>query len=120
MLSDYEKELLREIYAIPDDGDIVVGDNTALAQNYIPVTATMTVKQRFLLALDSINRSAAKTKAVSEILCAYQDFRLDRSPIDKDGYSFRAAREERNLLRRLFPYTNILVSDRTGNTMRLG
>jgi len=109
VLSAYQKLLLREIYGIPDDGDVVVGDKTGLAQNSIPFTTTMTVKERLNLAIAAIDKDEAKSQAVAEILCAYQDFRLDRSPINRDGYAFSPSREENNLLRRLFSYTNILV-----------
>jgi hypothetical protein len=119
-LSEYEENLLFEIYQIPRTARATTYIGGA---NYFGSTDFPTdnrSKEQLEEALVSINTSSAKVRRVKEILEEYMNFSTDPSNIDSKGYSFRAGKSLAALQRALQPYTGILISTRNSNRVNLG
>ena len=76
---------------------------------------------RLQAAIISIDADETKVSRVREILAAYNDLSLDRSNIERNGYSLRPNKNIRIYRRLLFTYTG-LISDMNagGNRLPLG
>ena len=122
-LTDREKEILREIYEVPAEGGLIIaGEGQGIPVNYFALTSgNASVAQRLETAIAALDLNEVRSTRVSEILAEYENFALDPSPIDKDGYSFRARRNMKAIYKALMPYTGILVRmGDVGNTTPLG
>lgn len=110
-LTETEKGILREIYEVPPVGDVVIaGDNTGYPTGFpLPTGGNNSIRQKLELELVNIDASPTKSARVSAILEEYSNFDLDRSPIDKDGYSFRWQRNMKAIYKALYAYTGILI-----------
>lgn len=111
LLTDTEKGILREIYEVPPMGDIVIaGENTGYPVGIpLPIGGNNAIRQRLELAIAQLDTDVVSSTRVSAILAEYSNFDLDRSPIDKDGYSFRWSRNMRAIYKALYAYTGILI-----------
>lgn len=111
LLTDTEKGILREIYEVPPVGDVVIaGDNTGYPTGFpLPTGGNNSIRQRLELAIATLDTDVVSSTRVSAILAEYSNFDLDRSPIDKDGYSFRWQRNMKAIYKALYAYTGILI-----------
>jgi len=110
-LTETEKGILREIYEVPPIGDVVIaGDNTGYPTGFpLPTGGNNSIRQRLELAIQRLDTLPTESARVSAILAEYSNFDLDRSPIDKDGYSFRWQRNMKAIFNALYAYTGILI-----------
>lgn len=117
LLTDTEKGILREIYEVPPVGDVVIaGDNTGYPTGFpLPTGGNNSIRQRLELAIAQLDTDVVSSTRVSAILAEYSNFDLDRSPIDKDGYSFRWQRNMKAIYKALYAYTGILIRMGNGN-----
>jgi hypothetical protein len=117
LLTDTEKGILREIYEVPPSGDVVIaGDNTGYPTGFpLPTGGNNSIRQRLELAIAQLDTDVVSSTRVSAILAEYSNFDLDRSPIDKDGYSFRWQRNMAAIYKALYAYTGILIRMDSGN-----
>lgn len=117
LLTDTEKGILREIYEVPPVGDVVIaGDNTGYPTGFpLPTGGNNSIRQRLELAIAQLDTNVVSSTRVSAILAEYSNFDLDRSPIDKDGYSFRWQRNMKAIYKALYAYTGILIRMGNGN-----
>lgn len=111
LLTETEKGILREIYEVPPVGDVVIaGDNTGYPTGFpLPTGGNNSIRQRLELAIQRLDTLPTESARVSAILAEYSNFDLDRSPIDKDGYSFRWQRNMKAIYKALYAYTGILI-----------
>lgn len=117
LLTETEKGILREIYEVPPIGDVVIaGDNTGYPTGFpLPTGGNNSIRQRLELAIARLDTLPTESTRVSTILAEYSNFDLDRSPIDKDGYSFRWQRNMKAIYKALYAYTGILIRMDSGN-----
>lgn len=59
--------------------------------------------------VSSINANESYVTRVAEVIEEYRGWSTDPSPIDREGYSFRAKRNLRALRAILYPYVGILI-----------
>ena len=122
-LTPDEEVLLYEIYECPQPGvDQVVlspGDGVSVFPTYL--AGATRVQDQLVKAIVFINASAARSDRVSAVLEEYAGFATDPSPIDREGYSFRASRNLKAFRRILYPIVGVLMtSGNTNNQMNLG
>ena len=118
-LTDREKEILREIYEVPAEGGLIIaGEGAGVPMNYFALSSgNQSVNQRLSNAIAALDFNEVRSNRVSEILAEYENFALDPSPIQKDGYSFSARRAIKAIYKALMPYTGILIQ--TGGSMTI-
>lgn len=118
LLTETEKGILREIYEVPPVGDtIIAGDNTGYPTGLsLPSGGNNSIRQRLEVAIARLDTLVIESTRVSAILAEYSNFDLDRSPIDKDGYSFRWQRNMKAIYKALYAYTGILIRMGGGST----
>jgi hypothetical protein len=111
LLTDEEKGILREIYEVPPVGDVVIaGDNTGYPTGFpLPTGGNNSIRQRLELAIAQLDTNVISSTRVSAILAEYSNFDLDRSPIEKDGYSFQWQRNMKAIYKALYAYTGIMI-----------
>ena len=116
-LTDREKEILREIYEVPAEGGLIIaGEGQGVPMNYLALSSgNQSINQRLSTAITALDINEVRSTRVSEIITEYENFALDPSPIQKDGYSFSARRNVKAIYKALMPYTGILIQ--MGNSM---
>lgn len=114
LLTDTEKAILREIYEVPPLGDVIIaGEGDGYPSSFpLPTGGNNSIRQRLETAIATLDTDITASTRVSAILAEYSNFDLDRSPIDKDGYSFRWQRNMKAIYKALYAYTGIMI--RTG------
>ena len=116
-LTDREKEILREIYEVPAEGGLIIaGEGQGVPMNYLSLSSgNQSINQRLSTAIAALDINEIRSTRVSEIIAEYENFALDPSPIQKDGYSFSARLNVKAIYKALMPYTGILIQ--MGNAM---
>ncbi len=110
LLTVREKGLLKEIYEVPAAGSLVIaGENAGVPSSYLPLSGNITVTQRLTQALAALDLDINASTRVSEILATYDQYALDPSNIDRNGYQFRFRRNMKAIYKALMPYTGILI-----------
>jgi hypothetical protein len=122
-LSDRSKHLLHEIYGVPyaQTTTVVTGLGAAPSASYFDFRTG--VKEQLEKAIGAIDASDSMAARIDEILEEYENWALDYSTIDREGYSMRPERNERRVRQALYPYTGILFSNGSNgssNKIKLG
>lgn len=109
-LSDDTVLVLYEIYGVTFAPRTVITPGGGLPP-MLNITSTFhsSVQQQLEEAIARINASESQVKRVTEIVAEYSNFALDRSSIDRDGYSFKASRNLKAVQEALYTYTGILI-----------
>lgn len=120
-LSERQENLLFEIYNVSFLTTTVVtsGEGVSVSPTFFDVR--IGVKQQLIMAIALINVEQAMCNRVAEILEEYENFALDYSTIDHEGYSFRPARNLKRIHEALYSYTGIVVRPNSNNNqIKLG
>lgn len=119
-LTDRHKHLLHEIYSVPYTITTVL---TSGISTVSPVMFDLQrgIKAQLLEAIALIDADESIVARIDEILEEYDNWALDYSTIDREGYSMRPNSNERRVHQALYPYTGILFSNRSNsNKIKLG
>lgn len=119
-LTDRHKHLLHELFGIPYESKTVVVGEFAYQPLPMILDYQQSPKQRLDEAIVSIDSDETRVQRVAEILAEYEQYALDRSTIDRNGYSLRPNRNIRAIRRALFSYTGLISETGQGNQTRLG
>jgi len=118
-LTEKQVTLIYQIYQVVQIDSVVLtqGEATTVPSFTYPGT---NIQQQVIKAINFINASDARVDRVAEILNSYEDFDLDPSNINKNGYEFRASRSLKAIRNALFPLTGIIWKYGSGNQINYG
>lgn len=119
-LSDKSISLLYEIYEVPKRNSTVLTGGLGTSGNLNSFDYQVGVREQLESSIVQINANLAEVKRVEEILGEYDDLSLDRSTIDRDGYSLRPDWNISAIRQALYPYTGIAWVTNRGNKTPLG
>lgn len=121
MLTQRQENLLFEIYSVSFLPTTVVTEGNGNSASPTFFDVRIGVKQQLVMAIALINEEEAMSLRVTEILEEYENFALDYSTIDREGYAFRPARNLKRIHLALYPYTGIVVRQgMLNNQLKLG
>lgn len=119
-LTDRQEHLLHEVYSLPYTATTVSMGEPGLASMPPMTELHLSLKDQLQQSILAINLDPFKVERVGEILSEYEQFSLDPSRIDREGYAFRPGNSFRTVQDRLYTYTGIRVSRGGSNRIPLG
>jgi hypothetical protein len=114
-LTDRQKNQLYEIYEVSHTQITTVTSGSGYASTSTLFDVFKGVKQQLQDAILTIDADAGQVARVGEILSEFDNWALDPSTIDREGYSLKPSRNYKRVRMLLYSYTGILFRNSSGS-----